>query len=300
MARIVITDRDIEILKMVSRVGFLTETQICTLFFSKNDGFTLDLTRARNALAQRISRLVCNKYLEKTAIPSSGWRNRVAYLLGLEGAEVLKNTREIESKQDYRWLSRKANHLLIRSRHDLVTTNFLVNLIMLARLLSNFHLVEWIPDRDCRFYIPRGDKKLVVNPDLYFNVQSGSPGGRHIFLEVDNDTLDKKALRIKLTRFFQYYASRKYKRDLECALFPRICILTPSDARLEVMKTAIIDAKKHHADAVTVDVSRMPFCLATFENVEVNSIDNGFVTKKPLEPVWVNENGLLLKSPLIS
>jgi hypothetical protein len=43
----------------------------------------------------------------------------------------------------------------------------------------------------------------------------------------------------------------------------------------------------------------MPFWLATFDQVEVNSIDQGFVSRKPLEPVWVNEAGNPFPSPLM-
>lgn len=299
MRNIVITDRDVEILKMVSRVGFLTETQICTLFYYKNDSFILDFNRARNALAQRISLLVRSQYLVKSAIPFSGWRNRVAYLLGPEGAEVLKDSRELESRQDPRWRQRRENGLLIRSRHDMTTTNFLVNVMMLSRLLQDFHLIDWIPDRSCRFYVPQGDKKLVVNPDLYLNVKNGSPDGLTLFLEVDNDTLDKKALRIKITRFFQYYSSRKYKSDLESDRFPRICILVPSRTRLEVVKIAIVSAKKFYTSSSTDNVTRMPFWLATFDRVEVNSIEQGFVSRKPLESVWVDEAGNTFPSPFV-
>lgn len=299
MRNIVVTDRDIEILKMASRVGFLTEAQICALFYSKNNDFALDLGRARGSLSKRLYQLVHNGYLAKSTIPMSGTVNRVAYLLGPQGAEVLKDSRELESRQDQRWLERRANGLLIRSRHDIITTNFLVNLIMLSRLLPDFHLIEWIPDRSCRFYIPRGDKKLVVNPDLYLSVRNGSPEGPTLFLEVDNDTLDKKALRIKITRFFQYYSSHKYKRDLETDRLPRICVLAPSQARLEVVKTAIVSAKKFYTGSSTDNVTRMPFWLATFDQVEVNSIDQGFVSRRPLEAVWVNEAGNTFPSPFM-
>lgn len=111
--------------------------------------------------------------------------------------------------------------------------------------------------------------------------------------------LDKKVLRIKITRFFQYYSSRKYKRDLETECFPRICVLVPSQARLEVAKTAIVGAKEFYPGGPSDNVSRMPFWLATFDEVEVNSLDQGFISKKPLEPVWVNEAGKLFPSPLL-
>ncbi len=299
MSSIFITTRDLEIIKMISQIGFLTETQICTLFYYKNEGFTLDLERARNALAQRIARLVNEEYLAKSAIPSSGWRNRVAYILGPQGAELLKDTRELESHQNPQWRERRANGLLIRSRHDMITTNFLVNTMMLSRLLPNFRLLEWIPDRSCRFYIPQGAKKLVVNPDLYLNVKNGSHHGLTLFLEVDNDTLDKKALRIKITRFFQYYSSRKYTSDLETDRFPRICILVPSPTRLEAVKTAIVSAKNYYTSSSTDNVSRMPFWLTTFDQVEVNSIEQGFISRRPLESVWVDEAGNTFSSPFM-
>ena len=300
MSNLVLTPRDLEVLRMSSRIGFLTETQICSLFYPKHNGFDLDLFHARGSLAKRIKKLVDNGYLAKSTIPCTGPRNRVAYILGPNGAEVLKNTREIESHSDPRWLTKRTNDILIRSRHDIITINFLVNLMMLDRLIPDFHLVDWIPDRDCRFYVPKGGKNLLVNPDLYLSVLNGGPGGATLFLEVDRDTLDKKAMHIKILRLFQYHSSRNYIRDLECDRFPRICIIAPSRARVEVLKSDILEAKKQYSSTVSENISRMPFWLATFDDVEVHSLDQGFVTRKPLEEVWESDTGKKYPSPLLS
>jgi len=139
----------------------------------------------------------------------------------------------------------------------------------------------------------------VVNPDLFASVRNGSPKGSTFFLEVDRDTLDKKALGIKVLRLFQYYASRKFKEDLETDRFPRICIIVPSSSRLAFIQNAIVNAKKHYSGAQAESVGRMPFWLATFDDVEVNSINQGFVSRKPLDPVWVNELGKAIPSPLL-
>lgn len=95
------------------------------------------------------------------------------------------------------------------------------------------------------------------------------------------------------------YSSRKYKRDLETDRFPRICVLAPSRRRLEVVRAAIVGAKKYYTSSSTDNVTRMPFWLATFDQVEVNSIDQGFVSRKPLDSVWVNEAGNTFPSPFM-
>jgi len=299
MTNVVLTPRDIEILRLASRIGFLTETQICALFYSKHNGFELDLYHARGSLARRIKQLVDNGYLAKSTIPVSGTINRVAYLLGPNGAEAIRDTRGVEGHADPRWLAKRSGDLLIRSRHDIIATNFLVNLMMLSKLVPDFTLLDWIPDRDCRFYVPRGNKKLIVNPDLYVSVINGSPDGSTLFLQVDRDTLDNKSLRIMMLRFFQYGVSRIYKTDLSSPRFPRICIAAPSASRLDLIRSAVIAAKENYSGAEPAHVSRMPFWLATFDNVEINSLDRGFVTRKPLDPVWVNEFGKPLPSPLL-
>ncbi|MBU1943052.1 MAG: replication-relaxation family protein [Actinobacteria bacterium] len=298
MTNLVLTDRDVEILKMVSRVGFLTEKQICTLFYSKHKGFELDMTRARGSLSKRIYQLVAKDLLAKSTIPESGTINRVAYLLGRAGAQVLKDNREIESRNNNNWLSKKSNDILIRSRHDLIATNFLVNLIMLSRRLPEFNLVDWLPDRDCRFYIP-GDKKRVSNPDLYLSTWDGGSSTSTLFIEVDRGTLDRKSLRVKIRRSFEYYVSRKYQSDLGETRFPRLCFLAPENERLQMIMQAIRDAKVFFSTPAAKDVMGMPFWLTTFDEADVHSIDRGFISHNPLEDRWTNELGEQAGSPLL-
>lgn len=299
MSRIVPSPRDFEIMKMISRLGFMTETQICTLFYSKHRDFKLDLKRARNAIAQRIAQLLQHGYLAKSTIPGTGTINRVAYLLGPHGAEYLKNTREIEIRQNRRWIEARTNDLMIRSRHDLIATNFLVNLLMLARITPQFDTVNWIPDRDCRFYVEKGENKLLVNPDLFVSIRNGSPEGPDAFIEVDRNTLDDKAIRIKVLRLLQYFVSRKYKKDLGIKLFPFICVLVPTKERLEAFQRIITSTKTFYSDDSSEKVSRVSFFMTTFDQVEVDSIERGFVSTKPLEGVWVNEQGTRFVSPLL-
>lgn len=299
MNNLVPTNRDFEILQMVSRVGFLTEKQICALFYSKHQGPELDMVRARGSLSKRICQLVSHQFLSKSVIPASGTINRMAYLLGPAGAELLKNNREIESRFNNNWIIRKSNDLLIRSRHDLIATNFLVNLIMLSRALPDFHLVDWLPDRDCRFYIPRGNKNLLVHPDLYLRTSSGAPKVTTLFLEVDRGTLHVKDLGIKILRLFQYFASKKYQRDLEDRRFPRLCFLAADTDRMRLISATIRHVKDHYTGPAAETISRIPFWLSTFEQIEVNSIDLGFISHRPLENHWIDEMGTGATSPLV-
>jgi len=101
-------------------------------------------------------------------------------------------------------------------------------------------------------------------------------------------------LHIKLIRFFRYYKSKKYIRDLESQQFPMIAILAPDERRLETLRKSILKAKQSSSDSV----SGMPFWLSTFDQVEANCIDNGYVSTKPLEKVWIDEQGTLRSSPL--
>jgi len=287
---------------MVSRLGFLTERQICTLFYSKHYDLVLEPKKARNSLAQRIMRLVNYDFLVRGVIPSAGPLSRVAYLLGPAGAEVVGDPRDIESRLDPRWFRSASNNLIIRSRHDLITTNFLVNLMMLSRVIPDFGIVDWVSDRNGRLYIPQEgtDKKLVLHPDLYLVTQNGSEEATALFLEIDRDTLDKKALRMKILRYFQYFVSKKFKTDLKINTFPALCFLVPDNGRLETLQRCIVMSKKLYAGPQANVVAKIPFWLSTFDLAEVDSIERGFVSAKPLESVWFDEEGATCNSPLLS
>jgi len=299
VSNLTLNNRDFEIITLVSRVGFLTETHISALFYGKHKGLTLDLARARSSLSHRIGQLVNAEYLVRSSLPSAGRFNRVAYLLGPAGAETIKNPREIESHLAPRWALRRSNDMLIRSRHDVVGINFLVNLMMLARVLEDFKLVSWIPDRGCRFYMSKGEEKLVVNPDLYLETQNGTSDVPSVFLEVDRETLDKKMLSLKVLRLFQYFASKKYEEDLSTTVFPGLCFLAPSKERLKTIMDVIISTKRYYKGPQARTVTRIPFWLTTFELAEVDSIERGFVTKKPLESIWFSDDGERCPSPLL-
>jgi hypothetical protein len=57
--------------------------------------------------------------------------------------------------------------------------------------------------------------------------------------------------------------------------------------------------QRKRVNSTSDNVSRMPFWLATFDQVEVNALDQGFISMKPLEPVWVNEASKPFPSPLL-
>lgn len=297
-----LSDRDVNILTMVSRLGFLTERQICTLFYSKHYDLVLEPKKARNSLAQRIMRLVNYDFLVRGVIPSAGPLSRVAYLLGPAGAEVVGDPRDIESRLDPRWFRSASNNLIIRSRHDLITTNFLVNLMMLSRVIPDFGIVDWVSDRNGRLYIPQEgtDKKLVLHPDLYLVTQNGSEKDAALFLEIDRGTLDRKALGLKVLRFLQYYVSKKFMTDLNISKFPRVCFLVPDKHRLQTIQEVITYTKKHNSRMGGGTIVHVPFWISTFDLAEVDSIEKGFVSTKPLEPVWFSETGATCNSPLLS
>jgi len=298
MGNIVLSEKNLELLNLISQLGFLTEKHICALFYTKHKSGDLDMVRARQSLSVRISEMANGGYLAKAAIPSQGLSNRVGYILGPAGALALKDTKALESMQDLRWLEIRRDEVLYYARHHLISINFLVNLMMLSRERNDLEIKTWLPDSDCRFYIPKGGKKLVLNPDLYLCITRESKESIPIFLEVDRNTNNKSRFHRKVLRFFLYYSSDKHIRDLNESYFPRVCILAPTEARLESLQSVVRESKRNYNGDNAEGVATMPFWFATFEGADVYSIEEGRVSDKPLNGCWFNERGKQVTSPL--
>jgi len=291
---IVLTTNNVEMLRMLSCLRVMTEKQICALFYSKHDSYDLDMLKARRSLSPRIAEFVKAGLIEKAAIPSVNRINRQGYLLGPEGAKILKDIRETERMEHPRCRQRRYNDILVHSRHDLAVNNFLTNLIMLSRLHPCFSLVEWLADRDCRFYISKGPEPKILDPDLFLHASQEDGEPRSLFVEVDCDTLSRPVLRRKVLRLFQYYVSGTYEEDLAVRYFPRMAIIAPDAARVRTFQSVIREVKREFSNPYA---RRIPFYLATFDQVDINCIDEGRVSTDPIEAIWVDWEGNPVGSP---
>ncbi|MCG2796353.1 MAG: replication-relaxation family protein [Actinomycetia bacterium] len=302
MSSISLTDKNIELLEYLATLKMMTENQICALFYGKHDSFNLDMYKARNAMSGRISSFVKADIINKIPIPTQNNSrvSRQGYVLGPAGADILKEEREIERRQLPHWLQRRDTDVSIHATHNVLVNNVLINLIMLSRLKGDFFVDTWLSDRDCRFYIElkNNDNKLLFHPDFFLMTSNGSQVGSPVFVELDRGRVSPKSLAIKIRRTFQYYESGKYKVDLTVPYFPKMAIVVPDQDRIDTFMHVIAAAKKHYPRRANVD--EFPFWLTTYEGVDVYAIDEGRVSTKPLDPVWLSDQGVKWTSPFTS
>jgi len=299
MGNIVLTDANIEMLKYIASLKVMTEKQISALFYSKIDSLTFDTAKARCYVSNRLSQLAGAGFVSKVPIPSASRITRQGYVLGPKGALALKHHLEIENMHTANWLERKHTDVVVHYRHLIYANNFLINLILLSRMMPGFQLDEWIPDSDCIFYIKRGEKPQILDPDLYLATSNGNGSSCTSFVEIDCGTLTSRVLKRKVLRFFQYYESGKYRQDLASSLFPRVAVIVPDSNRVSSFSKAIRQVKENYAGKKSESLKKMPFCLTDFSSADINSIEEGRISRKPLEPIWVDENGRKRNSPLV-
>jgi len=296
---VLITSRDLDIFAMISRLRFLTLNQIAALFYDKHDGYNLEMRKAYWALAKRAATLVRAGFLTTADISFFDRGNRRAYLLGKNAIDALKDIREEEDFESPGWLQRKHTAAVWHGPHHVLVANFLINLILLSKLRDDFAVDDWLADRDCRYYIKKGDQVKILDPDLYLCVQNGSPDPIPMLIELDRGTVSSTVIRRKAHRVFEYYATDKHKLDIGFPYFPRVLVITPDRERRDKFAREINNAKEHYKGKYEKNISAFPFWLTTYDDVDINSIDRGRVTSKPLEPVWISSDGELGLSPFV-
>ena len=294
---VLITNRDLDIFAMIARLRFLTLNQIAALFYDKHDGYNLEMKKSYGTLSKRVSLLARAGFLVTADISFFDGGKRRAYLLGKNAIDALKDIREEEDFEAPGWLQRKHTAAVWHGPHHVLVSNFLINLLLLSKLREDFSVDDWIADRDCRYYIKKGDQVKILDPDLYLCVQNGSPDPIPMLLELDRGTVSSTVIRRKAHRVFEYYATDRHPKEIGFEYFPRVLFITPDRERRDKFAKEINKAKENYRGKYSKNIASFPFWLATYDDVDINSIDQGRVTDKPLDPVWVKADGELGVSP---
>lgn len=298
-SNIALTDRDLDILVLLSRIRYMTLTQISLLFYGHNDGYHLNLEKARDSLKHRVAQLVRADYLGKGVTRYGDKLNIRAYFLGPQGARALKELALLEQMETPGWLSRKQNAVWSCGAHDLKVNNFLINLLLLSKLRGDFIVDDWASTYDGKRFIRGGDNPLIFDPDLYVSFTNSGYGPVPFFLELDNGHISMNIARRKAKRVFQYYESGRWRRELGAEFFPRVAVIVPDQQRIVFFKRAISWAKKAYQGRARLQVQKLTFYLATFEQVDLFSLDRGAIADKPLSPCWQTSEGRKSVSPFL-
>jgi len=104
----------------------------------------------------------------------------------------------------------------------------------------------------------------------------------------------RPVLRRKVLRLFQYYVSGTFREDLTVEYFPRMAIIAPDASRVRTFQSVIREVKREFSNPYA---RRIPFYLATFDQVDINCIEEGRVSTDPIEAIWVDYEGNPVGSP---
>jgi hypothetical protein len=120
-----------------------------------------------------------------------------------------------------------------------------------------------------------------------------------LFLELDAGHVSMSIARRKAKRTFRYYESGKWRKDLGVVFFPREAIIVPDEPRTIFFKRAISWVKKAYQGSAKLQVQKLTIFFATYEQVDLFSLDRGTITDKPLAPSWQKTDGKKSVSPFL-
>lgn len=285
--------RDYEIFDLMSSFGFVSRYQLAGLLDPNGKGPSEDLSVYHESLKARLHKLKSAGLIDSGPAPSPTSKTYHVYFLTSAGAQVIKDHREIESRLSPDWLKKKRHFVWTQGAHDLVAVDVLANLCALSKLNEDFEVSSWIGSRDCRFYIETDHDPLLFNPDLYFKLSFDKLSTLSFFVEVDTGSVSYNIIRRKANRFFRYYASDRYQKDLGQELFPRSLWIVRSEARLKRLLTELAAARKNYSASRSREIRTFPFYLATYDDIDALSVEECRVSDKILDPVWRTLDGEL-------
>lgn len=256
--RLIIRERDKEIILEVLRSRFLRRDQIERLFFTS--------TVACN---RRLKMLYQHGFLERIYQPVSFGLTQACYALDREGARLVAKELNVE-KPSLIWKKKDNKVGFLFLEHTLTINEFKVNLVLAERKEKSFKLLffkpEWEDLKD-KVSDPKKEKKyLPVNPDAFFGIET-EKGRSYFFLEADLGTETTRRFRQKIVSYRQYWKEGKYQKRYGFKSF-RVLTVTTNEKRL---LNLLVSAQKEGAKSMFLFTAKK------------------FVTPKLLStPIWLS------------
>lgn len=236
-ARLVLTDRDVQILMMIFHYGGCTADHIQRRFFRTKGG--------RSACYARIAKLVEAEYITSVRLPSlNGIGSGKAFLgLGPKGRLVIGDLLGLSRTE----LARVRADSPLAIGHHLALCELRVSVELASEHSSIFSLQEWVTDRELRqtpIKVTDPSSKKVVSfvPDasLTLAVRYGGEQTQTFLVEMDLGNLAPKRCREKLCCYLIH--AKKHPSP--------ILFVTTDKARVDSLcRWAIEEAEKLHADS---------------------------------------------------
>jgi hypothetical protein len=261
-----VTERDLDILRVVADYRLLTAPQIARLFFSS-------LAKCR----KRLFRLWQHKLLDRRFQPvrQNEGAAPILYTLSRQGARYLASKSGFSGEAPpYTPFVGRGSLLFIE--HTLRRNDFRVALTLACRQGSNTRLLWWRQDNGIKDTVTFVDKdakqvfrRVSVLADGFFGIEHQ---GKRLFyfVEVDRATVSSQRMLLRFRGYYHMWLQKRQVKRFEIPSF-RVLIATSSQARMR----KLVETARQVSSAP--EAAKL-FWFSTFEHYgKPNSI---------LEPIW--------------
>jgi hypothetical protein len=281
-----ITDRDIQILRLLLRYPFMTAEQIEMMVFS-----SLKPSSWRNKANERLRRLYHCHCIDRWFPPvGEGLGSSQQHVvLDRAGAKILALKGEKEAEK---WKKRK--YVPQTYSHSLKIFDFRAMLSVLQKQ-ADFQIKTWRMEKKNAMKFPLGSgKKGEVQPDALC-IYSQKQRLKAFFLECDNDTMDDNQLKSKIQRYVQLYKSEEWKTTDWAKLlkaFPPVLIIMHNQESIRKLNAYIHRIESNIRFYLTTYDSLMEKDTLVYENARGKTRE---VTQdlriRLLEPIFIYGEG---------
>ncbi len=230
-ARLVLRERDVDIVEAVYRFRLLRQDQLQTLFFGSK-------TRAQ----VRLEKLYDHGFLDRKFLPVAlgEGRSPTLYVLDRRGAELLRVERGYDDLSGYTTRRTLKTDFI---EHTLAINDVMVAVTAACRQQA-FTLEQWQTESQLkadydRVTIADGRGKpqhVAVVPDSYFTIIAN--GRRYpFFLELDRGTMTLKRFKTKVEAYLAYINTGAYQKRYQTRSV-RVLTVTLSAVRMANLKQA--------------------------------------------------------------
>lgn len=212
--KIRLTERDLEILRLVYDYRFLSSAHIRSLVKGSDQWLTM-----------RLQKLFHEGFLDRPReqeAHSFGKTNFFVYGLGREGARVLAEADGIDFRKiEWTTKNREAKNRYIL--HTLMIADFRAILTLAIQRKPGAELLFWRQDSELKdtIKIPgkgSGPRRFIVFPDAFFGLKDDR-GKMYFFLEADRSTMTHGRYLRKLQGYWNYWQQNRHKEQHQIGNF---------------------------------------------------------------------------------
>ncbi len=260
---IVLTPRDLEILRAIDLHGYLTLELIDLAFFRSSRPGVRPSTHA----AHRLQQLWLWDFVERIELPVAriiGGRRPYLYALSPHGLQALDSQPSSPEERRHRRRLDRTSELFVE--HNLTIAAVWANVLALIRD-RQITLGTWVPERELRarhlrVFDHHARRWLPFLPDGYFELHYASGRVQSCLLEVDLGTHAVQAIRRKLRAFELFLrtglATEIWRRDDY-----EVLIVAPSEQRLQNLaavarQVVAFDRQDAYLFSMKDDLNRLP------------------------------------------